>query len=58
MQDYFPSLFGLLFQGTGLIHRKNMKFSAPHGQDGRISTNQHFKRAWACVCSWEADEMI
>lgn len=26
MQDYFPSLFGLLFQGMGLIHRKNMKF--------------------------------
>lgn len=26
VQDYFPSLFGLLFQGTGLIHRKNMKF--------------------------------
>ena len=26
VQDYFPSPFGLLFQGTGLIHRKNMKF--------------------------------
>lgn len=58
VQDYFPSPFGLLFQGTGLIHRKNMKFRLRAAKMGPISTNQHFKRAWACVCSWEADEMI
>lgn len=40
VQDYFPSPFGLLFQGTGLIHRKNMKFrlrAAKMGEFQRIS---------------------
>lgn len=39
-RDYFPSPFGLLFQGTGLIHGKNMKFQlrvAKMGEFQRIS---------------------
>lgn len=40
-RDYFPSPFGLLFQGTGLIHGKNMKFrlhAAKMGEFQRISS--------------------
>lgn len=40
MQHYFPSPFGLLFQGMGLIHGKNMKFrlcAAKMGEFQRIS---------------------
>lgn len=54
----FPLSFRAVISGNGADSREKYEISTPRGQDGRISTNQHFKRAWACVCSWEADEMI
>lgn len=58
VRDYFPLSFWAVISGNGADSQEKYEISTPHSQDGRISTNQHFKRAWACVCSWEADEMI
>lgn len=54
----FPLSFWAVISGNGADSQEKYEISTLCSQDGCISTNQHFKRAWACVCSWEADEMI